>query len=50
MRSFLIENIFPHTLFRVIKRGWELLNISLKEIRIENAQILFNIILDKLIA
>ena len=50
MRTFLIENLFPHSLFGVIKRGWELLNISLKEIGIENAQIFMNMIFDKLIS
>ena len=49
MKEFLIENLFPHTLFGIIKRGWELLNISVKEIGIENAQIFINMIFDKIV-
>ena len=46
---YLVENLFPHTLFGIIKEGWRLLNESLKENGIENAKIFFNMILDKLI-
>ena len=46
-KIYLVENLFPHTLFGVIKKGWELLNISLKNIGFENIQIFMNMIFDK---
>ena len=49
MKEFLIENLFPHTLFGVIKKGWELINVSLKNIGFENVQIFINMIFDKII-
>ena len=49
VRNFLVENLFPHTLFGIIKKGWELLNISLKEIGIEDVQTFMNMIFDKVI-
>ncbi len=49
MRNLLVENLFPHTLFGIIKKGWELLDKSLKEIGIENVQIFINMIFDKVI-
>ena len=48
MREFLIENLFPHTLFGVIKRGWELLDIELKKIGFENVQVYFNMIFENM--
>ena len=48
-RNFLVENLFPHTLFGVIKNGWKSLDKSLKEIGINNAQTFINIIFDKVI-
>ena len=47
MRDFLIENLFPHTLFGVIKRGWELLDKDLKEIGFENIQVFLNMTFEK---
>ena len=49
VQNYLIENLFPHTLFGILKKNWELLNIYLKEIGIDNIQIFLNIIFDKLI-
>ena len=46
---YLVENLFPHTLFGIIKEGWKLLNESLREIGIENVKIFFNMIFDELI-
>ena len=46
MREFLIENLFPHTLFGILKRGWDLLDKELKKIGIENVQIFFNMTFD----
>ena len=48
-RNFLVENLFPHTLFGVIKNGWKALDKSVKEIGINNAQTFINIIFDKVI-
>jgi hypothetical protein len=48
MREFLIENLFPHTLFGVIKRGWELLDIELKKIGFENVQVFLNMIFENM--
>ena len=49
IKPLLIENLSPNTLFGVIKKAWELLDYSLKEIGIENAQIFINMIFDKII-
>jgi len=49
IKSYLIENLSPKTLFGIIKKAWELLNNSLKDIGIENAQIFINMIFDKII-
>ena len=49
VRSYLVENLFPHTLFGIIKKNWELLDISLKDIGINNVQIFMNMIFDKMI-
>ena len=42
MRDFLIENLFPHTLFGIIKKGWELLNKELITIGFKNVQVFLN--------
>ena len=34
MKNYLVENLFPHTLFGIIKKNWELLGISLSKIGI----------------
>ena len=49
IKNYLVENLFPHTLFGIIKKGWELLNISLKNIGIENVQVFMNMIFEKII-
>ena len=46
--QYLVENLFPHTLFGIIKKGWKLLNDNLKEIGIESVKVFFNVIFDKL--
>ena len=47
--QYLLENLFPHTLFEVIKLNWKLLNENLKEIGIESSKVFFNMIFDELI-
>lgn len=49
MQNYLVENLFPHTLFGIIKKNWELLDISLKEIGITNIQTFINMTFDKII-
>ena len=49
MKAYLVENLFPHTLFGIIKKGWDLLNNSLKNIGIENVQTFLNMTFDKII-
>ena len=49
MKEYLVENLFPHTLFGIIKKNWELLSDSLKKIGIENNQIFINSIFEKVI-
>ena len=49
MRNYLIENLMPHTLFGIIKKDWEILKNTLKEIGVENIQIFINMIFDKII-
>ena len=49
VRTYLVENLFPHTLFGIIKKNWELLDKSLKDIGINNVQIFMNMIFDKMI-
>ena len=36
MRKYLVDNLFPHSLFGIVKKNLELLNVSLKEIGFEN--------------
>ena len=45
----LIDGIIPQTLFNILKKDWELLDSSLKELGIENIQTFLNMIFDKLI-
>ena len=49
IKNILLINLFPQNIFELIKKGWELLNNSLKEIGIENAQIFINMTFDKII-
>ncbi len=49
IKPYLVENLFPHTLFGIVKKGWELLDISLKNKGIENVQMFMNMILEKII-
>ena len=49
INNYLVENLFPHTLFGIIKKNWELLNINLKKIGIDNIQTFLNIVFDKII-
>ena len=48
-RNYLVQNIFPRTLFGIVKNDWALLDLSLKEIGITNIQTFMNIIFDKII-
>ena len=47
--NYLVENLSPHTLFGIVKKNWELLQVSLKEKGIENVQVFLNMIFDDLI-
>ena len=49
MNNYLVENLFPHSLFGIVKKNWELLGVSLKEIGIENIQVFMNMIFEKII-
>ena len=49
IKEYLVWNLFPHTLFGIIKRNWELLSLYLKEIGIEKVQIFLNVIFEKII-
>ena len=42
MRKYLVDNLFPHSLFGIIKKDWEILNAALKEIGFENINIFMN--------
>ena len=42
-------NVFPKNLIESVKKGWELLNVSLKEIGIKNSQAFINMIFVKII-
>ena len=46
-KNYLVENLFPHTLFGIVKKNWEFLSIYLKEIGIENVQIFIDGILQQ---
>jgi len=48
-KAYLVENLFPHTLFGIVKKNWELLDVALKEIEIENIQTFITGIFDKII-
>jgi len=47
-RDYLVENLFPHNLFGIIKKNWELLDISLKQKGVENIQVFMNMIIGKI--
>ena len=49
MQNYLVESLFPFSLFGVMKNGWELLDKSLKEIGIDNIQTFLNMTFDKII-
>ena len=47
--NYLVENLFPHSLFGIIKKNWKLLDESLKEKGIENIQSFLNMIFEEII-
>ena len=49
MQNYLVESLFPFSLFGVMKNGWDLLDKSLKEIGIESVKIFLNMTFDKII-
>ena len=49
MKKYLVENLFPHSLFGIIKKNWELLDISLKEYGFRNINSFINMIFDDII-
>ena len=48
MKLYLVENLFPVSLFGIVKKNWELLDIALKEKGVENIQIFMNMIFEKM--
>ena len=46
--NYLVDNLFPHTLFGIVKKNWELLIISLRGIGIDNIQVFMNMIFEKI--
>ncbi len=42
MRKYLVDNLFPHSLFGVVKKNWELLDAALKKAGFENINIFMN--------
>ena len=48
-RNYLVENLFPHNLFGIIKANWKLLGDSLKEKGFDNIQVFLNMTFDKII-
>ena len=48
-RDYLVENLFPHTLFGIIKKNWEFLDSLLKEKGVENIKVFMNMIFEKMI-
>jgi hypothetical protein len=48
-KDYLVENLFPRTLFGIVKKNWELLDVALKQIEIENIQTFITGIFDKII-
>ena len=49
IENYLLINVFPKNLIESVKKGWELLNVSLKEIGIKNSQAFINMIFVKII-
>ena len=49
VQNYLVESLFPFSLFGVMKNEWELLDKSLKQIGIENIQLFLNMTFDKII-
>ena len=45
----LIDGVMPQTLFGIIRKDWDLLELNLNELGIENVQTFINMIFDKLI-
>ena len=48
MKLYLVENLFPVSLFGIVKKNWELLDIALKEKGVENIQTFMNMIFQKM--
>ena len=49
IKQYLVEDLFPQTLFGLIINNWKLLSKALKEIKIENIQLFLNVILENVI-
>ena len=48
IKDYLVKDLFPQTLFNIIKQNWELLSIALKKIKIENIHLFLNAIFEKI--
>ena len=48
VQNYLVDNLFPHTLFGIVKKNWELLVVSLKAIGIDTIQVFMNMIFEKI--
>ena len=46
--AYLVENLFPHTLFGIMIKNWEMLDALLKEKGVENIQVFMNMIFEKM--
>ena len=42
MRKYLVDNLFPHSLFGIVKKNWTILDNALKQIGFENINIFLN--------
>ena len=46
--AYLVENLFPHTIFGIMLKNWEMLNNLLTEKGVENVQVFMNMIFEKM--
>ena len=49
MRKYLVDNLFPHSLFGIVKKNWEILDKELKGIGYENINIFLNMNFNEII-
>ena len=49
MRKYLVDNLFPYSLFGIVKKNWELLDKSLKTYGIKSISVFINMIFNDII-